>query len=130
MKLLAIFSILSATAVAESVLKCGSCDQATSSDCIAAFNKMPTSGTLSDNEQEYWTSGDCTVRWFTGGNTVDAPAAHGVTQSLVNKCCTGDSCSGISYDTGSTDILQGGCICVHEAGKTPCQCISTPTLAC
>ncbi|OJJ95287.1 hypothetical protein ASPACDRAFT_48033 [Aspergillus aculeatus ATCC 16872] len=45
------------TIFAGSIITCGDCDKATSSDCYAAFALIPTSRTVSGNDNTYWTSG-------------------------------------------------------------------------
>lgn len=131
MKFITIFSALVAGITADDVAKCASCFEATGSDCLAAFNQMPTSGTLSGNDHSIWTSGSCTITYFPEGKGPNAADVHGVAQTLVNDCCWESTCSGIAYDTGASTALENGCICMAEVGKTPCQCGGgTPAFDC
>ncbi|OKL60732.1 hypothetical protein UA08_04376 [Talaromyces atroroseus] len=126
------FSGLAAIAQAGSTYSCQSCHPGTSSDCVAAFNLIPTTGTLSSSKDQQWTSGDCTIEWITNGVSVEAADFHGEAQALVNKCCEGSSstCSGVAYNTGSTNNLEGGCVCMHSSSTSPCICEGTPSLDC
>ncbi|RAK72183.1 uncharacterized protein BO72DRAFT_501187 [Aspergillus fijiensis CBS 313.89] len=122
---------LATTAIAGSTITCGDCEQATSSDCYAAFALIPTSGTVSGNDNTYWTSGSCTFSFFPQGDAVDVAYIHGYAQSLLNQCCTGSSCSGVGFDTGTTDALSDGCVCMAEEGHSGCQCgAGTPSMEC
>ncbi|KAJ5397507.1 hypothetical protein N7509_005620 [Penicillium cosmopolitanum] len=132
MKLLALLPFFLAATLANENTDCKSCFPATSSDCVDASGQIPTDGsTLDDNSNTLWTSGSCTIEFIPNGGSPDGNDVLGVAQSFLSDCCSGDSCSGVAYDTGSSTALQNGCLCFHEEGKTPCTCgAGTPSMTC
>lgn len=120
-------ALLASSAIAKHSCKSTECYPAKSSDCRAALDEMTNTGNLSGNDLRSWKSGNCQIDWFPNGAEADAATAHGVAEDLINTCCAGDKCSGTS--TGL--IIETGCICIHEEGKSPCLCGGTTnTMGC
>ncbi|KAJ5099378.1 hypothetical protein N7532_006379 [Penicillium argentinense] len=97
-----------------------------------ASGQIPTDGsTLDDNSNKLWTSGSCTIEFIPNGGSPNGNDVLGIAQSFLSDCCSGDSCSGVAYDTESSTALQNGCLCFHGEGKTTCICgAGTPSMTC
>ncbi|KAJ5263257.1 hypothetical protein N7478_010862 [Penicillium angulare] len=103
MKLFTTFSLnlaVMASYVLAEGIECASCFHGVSSDCRGAFNKMPTTGSLSGNVNTFWSSGSRHVYWMPRGESADAAGVHGFAQSLIKKCCQNDAgCAGVISET-------------------------------
>lgn len=111
------------------VTDCFDCGKAARNECVAARGMVPPSGPADGNESSRYASVACKMGYYPKGISPDFAAISIAAQSLIDKCCTGQSeCAGVAYETGDSNTLQDGCVCM---GAGPCQCGGgTPSSVC